>query len=180
MCKYEEAFCLFNHILHLVYDYTDINFDKLSQSVTTWNVGYMCWLPESFWLKASLVHKAAELTSTVSVCPKALMAVVHIPAYFSYCGQLLLTSSYLQQSKAFVHVYFNIIKDWETLIAHSGNFAVDFTKDRINPSCQRPKPCKPDSIIRKAHIQRIKLTVYSSVCDFSSTAEHPILLSGAE
>lgn len=31
------------------------------------------------------------------------MAVVHIPAYFSYSGELFLASSYLQQSKAFVH-----------------------------------------------------------------------------
>lgn len=56
-----------------------------SFSVTTWNVGYMFWLPESFWLKASLVPKAAELTSTVSVCPEAL-----IPAYFSYSGSYFL------------------------------------------------------------------------------------------
>lgn len=82
------------------------------------------------------------------------MAVVHIPAYFSYSGELFLASSYLQKSKAFVHVYFNIIKDWETLIAYSGNFAIDCTKDRITPSCQSPESCKPDSIIRKAHVQR--------------------------
>lgn len=140
----------------------------------------MCRLPECFWLKASLVHKAAELTSTVSVCPEALMAVAHIPAYFSYSGELFLASSYLQQSKAFVLVYFNVVKDWETLIAYHGHFATDFTKNRINPSCHRPEHCKPASIIRKAQVQRIKLTVYSLICDFNSSVEHSILLSGAE
>lgn len=109
------------------------------------------------------------------------MAMVHILAYFSYSGELFLASSYLQQSKAFVHVQFNTVKDWETLIVtYHGNFATDFGKTRINPSCHSPEHCKPDSIIRTAHVQRIKLTDSSLVCDFNSTVEHPILLSGAE
>ena len=115
------------------------------------------------------MHKAAALTGTMTVCPEAHIAVVHIPAYF-YSGELFLASSYLQQSKAFVHMYLHIVKDGETLtVTHHRNFAIDFTKHRINPCCHSPELCKTGNIIRKAHLQRIKLTVYSLVSDFSPT-----------
>lgn len=57
------------------------------------------------------MHKAAVLTGTMTVCPKAHMAAVHIPAYFSYSGELFLASSYLQQSKAFVHMYLHFVRE---------------------------------------------------------------------
>lgn len=71
------------------------------------------------------MHKAAALTGTMAACPEAHIHIpaLHIPAYFSYAGELFLASSYLQQSKAFVHMYLHIVKDGETLIiTYHGNF----------------------------------------------------------
>lgn len=111
------------------------------------------------------MHQVAALTGTLTACPEA-----HIPAAFSYSGELFLASSYLQQSKAFVHMYLHIVKDRETLIAtYRGSFAVDFPKHRINPRCHSPELYKTGNIIRKAHLQITKLTAYSLVNDFGST-----------
>lgn len=170
ICK---AFCLFNRILHLN---KDIELAKLSQPAAelpdpaAWNVDSACcaflgdFSSKQGWDARRSAHRYRD------GLPRGTQRLrcTFLPSSLTLGSYFLLVHTCSKAKRLFTRTYM-LFKDGETLIVtYHGNFAIDFTKHGINPRCRSPEPCKTGNIIRKAHFQRIKLTVCSLVNDFIS------------